>query len=90
MAVGSTTTTIGRGVRAVVITGGAVGGGPRSSRFTFRLAITFAGIRFTIINAIRVRVITADTMIDATIDYGHCALMRLLACKESTRRTIAR
>ena len=86
MAVGSITTTTGRGVRAVNITVAGVGGGRRSLRFTFRLAITFAGIRSPIITAIHVRGIAAATI----IDFARFVPMRSLVSSESIRRTTAR
>jgi hypothetical protein len=55
---GSTTTTIGPGVREVVTTEIEVGGGPRSSHFTFHSITITAGIRFITTNAIHTHVIT--------------------------------
>ena len=70
MAVGFITTTTGPGVRAVSIIGDAVGGGRRSSRFTFPMAITFAGIRCTTTNAI------PNVVIITAIAFVRCARMR--------------
>lgn len=55
--VGSFTTVIGHGVRAVLTTGITVGGGPRSSRSFISITIT-AGTHFTITSEIHIRAIT--------------------------------
>ena len=73
MAVGSTTTITGRGVRAAGFITIAVGGDRRSSRLyllTSRLEMTSAGIRCRITSAIHTRAIMVITIDDrATADH---------------------
>ena len=86
-AAGSTTTTPGRGARVVIITAVAVGGGRRWSRFTFRLAITSAGIHSITTKEIRVRDIIAIMIV---IDFARYVAMSWRDYKELIRRIIAR
>src|SRR5687768_9592424 len=87
-AAGCITTTTGRGVRAVQITGVAGGGRPWSLSSTSTLVQVTAGIRSLTTTVILVRVITAET--DETIACGLCGRTNWPDCAGSIPLTSAR